>query len=74
MPVNFNPFVEQRRLHKLKLLDMIQKNKGMEREQLIALFSLQTGLKRQTVKEYIDELEEAGILQNGGRDDSKAGD
>jgi len=58
-----NPFVEQRKQYKLKLLDLIKRNPNIDKEQLIALFSLQTGLKRDTIKEYLSELEEAGILE-----------
>jgi hypothetical protein len=80
----FNPFVAQRRQHKLELAEFIKKNPYMERERVIALFSLRTGLKRETIKKYLEELEEAGVLEflkeeekkekkeNGGHSDNNA--
>lgn len=52
---------------KLKLWDLIKRNKNIEIEQLIALFSLQTGLKLATVREYLKELEAAGVIDKNGR-------
>jgi len=73
---NPNPFVEHRRLHKVQLLELIQKTKNLPIEQVIAIFSLKTGLKRATIREYLDELEEAGLFdQNVGvpsKDGAKA--
>lgn len=74
MAVIFNPFVEQRRLHKLRLLDLIKKNPTLDREQIIAVFSLQTGLKRATIKEYLSELEESGISMTDERVPDKVRD
>ena len=67
MTTMFNPFVEQRKRHKLDLYDLIKKNRGVSKEQLIALFSLRTGLKRETIKGYIEELKEAGLIMEDER-------
>lgn len=67
MPPIFNPFIAQRKQHKLQLLGMIDQLKGRSVEQIIALFSLKTGLKRSTIREYWHELEDAGVIENGKR-------
>ena len=68
-----NPFVAQRREMKLRLLDLIKNQPEMEMTQLVALFSLQTGLKKARVLEYWQELVEAGLLRENGRDSAKRG-
>ncbi|MEM2614609.1 MAG: hypothetical protein QXO15_10395 [Nitrososphaerota archaeon] len=65
MVIHINPFVEQRKQLKLMLLDMIKRYGELDAERIIALFSLKTGLKRETIKEYWKELEEAGVIENG---------
>jgi hypothetical protein len=62
MVYTINPFVNARRILKNQLYELIKKNKELSKEQIIALFSLQTGLKRSTINEYWQELEEAGLL------------
>lgn len=69
MVTDFNPFVAQRRKDKLELLEMVRKNKGMDERQLIALFSLRTGLRRQTVREMLDELVDAGVFDVDVKED-----
>ena len=46
----------------------------MDIEQIIALFSLQTGLRRATIKEYLEELKEAGVIDENGRYNIKRSD
>ena len=68
-----NPFVEQRRLHLLRLRDFIEKRKKAmkgkfdkeDKAQLVAMFCIMTGLKKDTVLRMYDEIMEAGILEDG---------
>ena len=62
MPYQPNPFVEIRRLNKLDILSTIQKNPRIEETQLVAIFSLKTGLKTITIREMLRELKEAGVI------------
>ena len=71
MPLEYNPFVAQRREFKLKLLNLIKSHPDMEKKQVVALFSLQTGLRRARVLEYWQELIEAGVVEDGGWDSAK---
>jgi len=57
-----NPIVEIRRQNKLRLYELLRNEGELSAERLIALFSLQTGLRRRTVLEYVDELIEAGLI------------
>lgn len=67
MTLNINPFTAQRKRNKLELADFIRHNPELEPERIIALFSLKTGLRPATIKEYWDELFEAGIIENDWR-------
>jgi len=51
-----NPFLEQRKRMKQLLLEMLQKNKNLSVEQILAIFSLKTGVRIKTAKEYLEEL------------------
>ena len=55
----YNPFVEQRKAMKMQLIRFMSENKGMSEDKLIAIFSLRTGLKGKTIREYIGEIKEA---------------
>jgi hypothetical protein len=55
----YNPFVEQRKAMKMQLMKFMLENKGMSEDKIIAIFSLKTGLKGKTIKEYIEEIKEA---------------
>jgi len=59
----YNPFVAQRKAMKLELINMIKDKGEVEKEKIIALFSLKTGLKRATILEYWEELEQAGLIE-----------
>ena len=58
----------------MRLRDFIEKRKKAvgnkfskeDKAQLIAMFCITTGLKKETVVRLYDELMEAGILENGG--------
>lgn len=58
-----NYFVEKRRLDKLQLLETIKNNPDMDREQLIGIFSLKTGLRVELIKTYIEELKQAKVIE-----------
>ena len=59
-----NYFVDKRRADKQRLLDMTKKNPElMDNEtKLIAVFSMQTGYRRETIKEMLDELKDAELV------------
>ena len=65
MALTLNPFVAQRREMKLRLLDLIQKHQNTPQRQIIGLFSLQTGLKKERIIEYWNELEDSGLIDDG---------
>lgn len=54
---------QTRKLRIDKLLDIIQRNPELEEKRIKALFTLQTGLTRRRVEEYIEELEEMGLIR-----------
>lgn len=60
MPENY--FVKVRRLQKLELFEHIKKNKDMDKKQLLATFSLQTGLRIATIEQYYEELRDAKLI------------
>jgi len=72
--LQFNPFVEQRRRMKLDLLEMMQRNPEMEESQIVALFSLKTGLKRDTIRLMLEELQEAGLFKENVKTAKTDGD
>jgi hypothetical protein len=55
-------FTETRKFTKQRLLDFIKNNRSMPIEKILAIFSLQTGLKTSTLQVYVMELKEAGVL------------
>ena len=58
-----NPVLEMRRRLKLGLLEFLEQNKNMPLRQAIAIYSLKTGLKIQTIKQYLKELIEANLIE-----------
>jgi len=60
----FNPALRERRRRKLELLELIKEEKHAPLQKILALYSLKTGLKRNTVVEYYKELLEAGVIQD----------
>jgi len=60
MPVNY--FVEKRRQDKQRLLKLFNDNSEMEEKKIIAIFSLQTGYKIETIRQMVEELREAEVI------------
>ena len=54
-----NPFVEQRKIMKLMLIKMLQENKEVSEDKIIAIFCLKTGLREKTAREYLKEIKMA---------------
>lgn len=57
-----NYFVNARRIDKNFLMDFIKEHPDQDVNKLLALYSLKTGLKMTTLKVYLRELKEAGVL------------
>lgn len=57
MPNNY--FVEVRRINKLRLKDFIAEHPDMTKKKILALFSLQTGMRIATLERYYEELVDA---------------
>ena len=60
MPNNF--FVEVRRKDKIALAKMLKENPDIDEGKILALFSLKTGYKIETIRRMFNELQEAGQL------------
>lgn len=60
--VQENYFVSIRKYEKQRLLDFIKKHKEMKIKKILALFSLQTGLKVTTLETYLRELKDAELI------------
>jgi len=60
--MSLNYFVEQRRKDKQNLLKMFRENNGEDENKLIAVFSLKSGLRMETVKQMVEELKEAEVI------------
>lgn len=61
MPVNY--FVDVRKTTKQMLLKFIEENKDKPVKQILALFSLRVGLKVSTLEIYLQELIDAGLVE-----------
>ena len=57
-----NPFIEARRINKMKLLELYKSSPEMKKDQIIGVFSLKTGLRSAVIIEYWKELVMAGII------------
>jgi len=64
MPVNY--FVHVRQKTKLQLMDFITGNQDKPMKQILALFSLKTGLKTSTLATYLRELKDANMIMEKG--------
>ena len=60
MPKNY--FVNVRLKVKQQLFEFIQQNKEKNMKQILGLFSLKTGYKVSTLLTYVDELKDAGLI------------
>jgi DNA-binding IclR family transcriptional regulator len=60
-------FTKGRLERKQALLEMVQKFSPIEEEKLLGVFSLKTGLTFKKIREYLDELVSAGLIE---RDES----
>lgn len=58
-----NYFVAVRKIEKQRLLDFIKNHKEMTIKKILALFSLQTGLKITTLETYVRELQDAEMIE-----------
>lgn len=58
-----NFFVAVRKIEKQKLLKFIKENPNVPIRKVLALFSLQTGLKTSTLQTYINELRDAELIE-----------
>ena len=61
MPGNY--FVEKRRIDKQKLLRLFNEHQDIEENKLIAIFSMQTGYRIETIKEMVEELRQAVMIK-----------
>ena len=61
MPENY--FVSIRKIEKQRLLNFIKQNPNMPIKKVLALFSLQTGMKTSTLQTYIRELQDAELIE-----------
>jgi hypothetical protein len=64
-----NPFVEQRRIMKIKLMELMKQNQEIEEEKLIALFSLKTGLKVKTIETMMNEIK--AVMEQETKEEAK---
>ena len=62
-----NPFVEQRKMMKMQLFNLMKRNPEIPEDRIIAIFSLKTGLKEKTCREYLRELK-AALDMNAEKD------
>lgn len=60
--ISGSPFVERRRRMKINLLSMFKNNPDMDEDKVIAIFAHNTGISMKTVREYVEELKMAGVL------------
>lgn len=60
MPTNY--FVNVRQQMKLQFLDFVNANQDKPMKQVMALFSLKTGLKVSTIDTYLRELRDANLI------------
>ena len=58
-----NPFVEQRKAMKIQLMKFMRGNQGMEEKRIVALFSMKTGLRTETIRSYLTEIKDAMELE-----------
>ena len=61
--VNENYFVAVRKVEKQRLLDFINEHKEMPLKKVLALFSLQTGMRTTTLETYVKELKDAELVE-----------
>lgn len=61
MPGNY--FVEKRRIDKQKLLKLFNEHPDAEENKLVAIFSMQTGYRLETIKEMVEELRQADLIK-----------
>jgi len=55
-------WVKVRKIQKQQLLDFVKANHDKPMKQILALFSLKTGLKVSTLQVYINELKDANLI------------
>jgi len=56
-------FLDGRKQRKELLLSMIEKNPNLELKTIRGLFSQQTGNKLKTIDEYLEELQDANLIE-----------
>lgn len=61
MPENY--FVLSRRETKSQLLDFLIRNSSDPVEKSLAVFSFKTGFRVPLLRQYLDELKDAGLIQ-----------
>jgi len=57
-----SPFLDQRKKRKQDLYDIIKKNPDLGLKKLKAVFSMRTGNTYKKIDEYLEELEDAGLI------------
>jgi hypothetical protein len=57
------PFAEERRARKNHLLQLLKQNPDLARDQVVAMFSAQTGISVRKAEEYLRELLAAKLLE-----------
>jgi len=60
--MGLNP-IELRKANKQRLFELIKNHEGEELKKVLAIFSLQTGLRIRTIEEMARELQEAGLFE-----------
>jgi predicted transcriptional regulator len=55
--------VEERKRRREALLNLIRRNPGIDRDEAIASYSSQTGLSSKTIKTYLYELINSGLVK-----------
>jgi len=48
---------------KIQLMKFMRGNQGMEEKRIVALFSMKTGLRTETIRSYLTEIKDAMELE-----------
>ena len=73
MSSHLNPFAEARRQRKYELIVyianpnlIVQKDSMIEARRLVGSFSIQWGISERVIYQYLNELQDAGLIQYNG--------
>ena len=59
----WSPFLMDRRSNKLELLELMNDSKGALLRKVVAIFSLRTGMRSDTIRRLVQELVDAEIVK-----------